>query len=417
MKFTRTLQMCGLLLAAALIALPAQLQAAVRQRCNGLMIRNYVHENDPNPSNNTFRPTFIKSVVIDVKWSELEPSSTIVANDYSAAGWVKIDTAIASITTRLAAQTPPLVPRIRLRIQAGRESPQWAKELDGGDPTLGLPEQPGPGPGAPVTIYHPQDNGVASTIPRFWGHLANINDPNSRVYPYLDAYAALMQRIQAKYGSDTKVCEVVASGAMMRFAEPFTRSADDGFSNQRLWNAGLNYLTDLAAHQRVITIHKNTFPEIRTSLSISVWDIIVGPDSPTYNDSEFFPAVRDFAEWARGQLNARLVLQNNGAGVDANPDCGNPGENHFSYLQSLKIPTPVNTTGFQTRTLARLNCNPAKQLAALKFTLDLCDGMGANFAELPGGIETLFPATETQTSLQLATAALQPYHDAITANP
>ena len=121
--------------------------------------------------------------------------------------------------------------------------------------------------------------------------------------------------------------------------------ADKG-TNARLFRAGLTLAKDRAAHQRAIEIHDRLFKRTRTSLAINAWDVI--DDSVSHYHSSFAPTY-EFVSEARNRMGAKLVLQNNGTGVDANPDHGTPETSHFAYLASVAGPK-----GFQTRTLARL---------------------------------------------------------------
>jgi len=76
-------------------------------------------------------------------------------------------------------------------------------------------------------------------------------------------------------------------------------------------------------------------------------------------------------------MGERLVLQNNGTGVECGWSAGaTVRTNHFCCLSSMAGPK-----GFQTRTLRRLGGTED----ALCETLDRALQMGAQFVELPGG--------------------------------
>lgn len=290
---------------------------------------------------------FIDSVVAHVLWRELETAD----GRFDGPGWAKIENARRQGL------------KVRVRVMAGVHAPGFVKQIGGpgiSDPEHGTDCSKTGG----IAIWNRHDN-RPGVIPRFW--LPEV----------LDQYEQLMAEVARRYDGVPEIREVVASGCMTTYAEPFYRAHGDAGSNARLFQAGLDFQKDRAAHRRVIEIHHRLFHRTRTSLAINAWDII--DDSPAHHRSSFEPTF-EFARWARGLMGEKLVLQNNGAGADTNPDRGSPETSHFAFLKS--VPGPK---GLQTRTLQRLGGNAA----GLFKTLDAALRMGANFVELPSGFQRL----------------------------
>lgn len=197
--------------------------------CIGLMVRHYVPE--------AKLPEFMQTAVLEVKWAELEASD----QDLHGQGWDRIEAARRSGL------------RLRLRIFARTRSPVFVKRLVGSP--ISDEEH-----GTDAT----QTGGVAiwnlsarrgGTIHRFWEPVV------------LDQYDQLMREVARRYDDAPEVCEVVASGAMTLFSEPFYRGQRETGTNARLFAAGLNIARDAAAHRRVIEIHNRVCKRTRTSLA------------------------------------------------------------------------------------------------------------------------------------------------------
>jgi len=340
---TAALRAATPVLAASALAMGPALAGAAEESpdlkppCIGLMIRHY-RPGEPVPG-------FMRSAVLEVGWTELESSDQV----FDGPGWGRIEAARRSGL------------RLRLRIFAGTQSPVFVKKLAG--PPISDPEH---GTDASAT------GGVAiwnlssrrgGTIPRFWEAVV------------LDQYEQLMREVARRYDDAPEICEVVASGAMTLYAEPFYRGTRDSGTNARLLAAGLDFARDEAAQRRVIEIHDREFRHTRTSLAINAWDVI--ETTPPHWRSDFAPTAA-LVRWARAKMGPKLVLQNNGTGLDADPSAGTTGTNHFAFLQAIDGPK-----GFQTRTLPRLGGGAS----GLYQTLDKILSMGGSFAELPAGYQ------------------------------
>jgi hypothetical protein len=308
--------------------------AQLKAPCRGLMSRDY-----PPPAD----MPFLDCVVVQVSWRDLETAD----QQFDGPGWKKIEEARKTGV------------KIRLRIFAGIHAPGFVKRLGGpgiSDPEHGTDCSKTGG----IAVWNRFDQ-KGGSIPRFW--LPEV----------LDQYEQLMAEVARRYDDAPEIREVVDSACMTHYAEPFYRAHTDKPTNQRLFEAGLTFAKDRAAHQRAIEIHDRLFKKTRTSLAINAWDVI--DDSPSHHHSTFEPTY-EFVTWARKLMGEKLVLQNNGTGADARFDAGTPRTNHFSFLKSATGPK-----GFQTRTLARLGGTAE----GLFRTLDAALAMGANFVELPSG--------------------------------
>jgi hypothetical protein len=326
------------LIAVGLALIQTASAAHLKPHCRGLMLRDF--------SGPATIP-FVDHAVVQVKWKDLEA----VDQKFDGPGWEQIERARKSGM------------KLRLRIFAGIHSPAFVIGMGG--PGLSAPEHNidcSKTGGIAVWNRHDQKGG---RIPRFW--LPEV----------LDQYEQLMTEVARRYDEAPEILEVVASGCMTVYAEPFYRAHGEAGTNRRLFEAGLTLEKDRAAHQRVIEIHHRLFQRTRTSLAVNAWDVI--DDSPKHHHASFEPT-HEFVTWARELMGEKLVLQNNGTGVEANPDRGTPHNNHFAFLKSVSGPK-----GFQTRTFARLGGTAE----GVWQTLDTALRMKANFVELPSGFQRL----------------------------
>ncbi|MBI4979606.1 MAG: hypothetical protein HZC28_19160 [Spirochaetes bacterium] len=323
-------------LVAALTVFASSAAAEIKPFCSGLITRDGL----PPAS-----MPFIDSIVVMVNWNDLES----FANQFSGKGWQEIEHART------------LGKKIRLRVMAGVHAPYFVKAIGNvrtADLNRGVKLNC---VSSGVAVWNEHDK-TGGFIPLFWRD------------DVLDRYEMLMKEIALRYEDAPEIVEVVDTACMTLYAEPFYRAHADRDSNKRLWDAGLTFEKDKAAHERAIRIHDKYFKKTRTSLAVNPWDIIDG--SPTHHSNSFTPTY-EFAQWARALMGERLVLQNNGTGVDAGCRGGTPSSQHFCYLAWVKGPK-----GFQTRTAQRLGGE-----AGLWKTIDTALGMGANFIELPQGFQ------------------------------
>jgi len=274
------------------------------------------------------RPEFayMNSFVVPIEWRELESAS-----GWLEVGWDKIDAAIAEANQRGMG--------IRLRIHAGTRAPDFVKSKV--VLSNGLRHRSGDG------IDCSASGGIAVQTPHGQGCAAAFWKPE-----VLTEYEELMAEVARRYEGTPSMREVVASGCQTLFAEPFYRAHSDRGSNQRLFAEGLDYAADLSCHERVIRFHARTFHAMRTSLALNPWDIIVNPEGDLLGPPDNWVRARDFADWARGWMGSRLLLQNNGKGEDTSEKCGStdPAVNYWCYIKFYP-----GSRGFQSETWKRLH--------------------------------------------------------------
>lgn len=206
---------------------------------------------------------------VNVGWNELEPTR----GDYSGLGWRAID--------GLLAQEPE---GIRLRIFSGIYAPRWLDDISG----------------PAVSVLNPT-SGTQGLVPRFWTD------------EYWPEYRRLMEEVAFRYDNDPRVKDVVISGAMTIFAEPFIRAGGDVASNTRLFQAGLNETTDLQAQWKAVNIHAEAFTHTRFSLATHLsWQVI---DSSSDHMTPSWTKQRDLLLAMRAAYGEQLVIQNNGVGA------------------------------------------------------------------------------------------------------
>jgi len=216
--------------------------------------------------------SFIDDVVVMVNWSDLEASD----QNFTGTGWTKIDNAKSLGTVK-----------IRLRIMAGRHAPQFVKDIGG---TGG------------VTVTNAFDN-VTGTVPRWW------------LPAVIAQYEELLDEVKSRYdnymGNNILIREIVASGAMTIYAEPFFRSHNHGVSNQNLIAEGLTFADDLAAHTDILSAHQTKFNTIRTSIAVNPWEKMAPSSPPNYSMTSLSDTT-SFLNTQRSSMGVELVLQNNG---------------------------------------------------------------------------------------------------------
>lgn len=238
-----------------------------------------------------------RSSFINVDWASMEGTR----GAFSGSGWTEINNLLNSL---------PAGNTARLRIFSGVYAPGWAKNLGGGAISI-------TNPGIPDT----------GTVPRWWTR------------EYLDAYAAFMTEVARRYDNDERVADVVMSGAMTFFAEPFIRSGTDTASNTRLFQAGLNEETDKAAFLSVADIHAAAFAKTRYSLATHIqWQVV---DGSTDHMTLSWPKERDLLLQLRAKHGERLVIQNNGAGSAPGTipiQAPEAADNMWSFLRAIDGP-------------------------------------------------------------------------------
>jgi hypothetical protein len=248
----------------------------------------------------------IDHAVIGGPWADFEPRP----GDFSGPGWERLDAALRD--------QPGF--RFRLRIMAGREAPDWAKQLGGSCVPVEAPESQLP-----------------SCVPRFW-----TDD-------FLDAYGRLMAEVARRYDREPRILDVVNSACMTTWAEPFIRTGRNRTANLALWDGGLNQTSDRHCFERSMQAMDRAFRSTRISLATHrVWQVVVGPDDAPSGMRPSWPEERALLNELRSRYGAKLVVQNNGLGGDEGCRGGEPladASSMWCWLASLPPPKGFQTEG------------------------------------------------------------------------
>ena len=175
----------------------------------------------------TAHPAVYAGAVINLKWSDLEPSEG--SYDFST-----VETALNTVASYNAAypQTPLAA---KLRVFAGVNCPAWVYQ------TLGSVQLVSAAPSATT-----QANGATFTFAHFW------------TAAYETAWAALMSSLAATYDNEALVSCITISSASSHTAEPFTIGSNQqnaaaliaaGFTDAQWQQALNNAVQDYAAWQ------------------------------------------------------------------------------------------------------------------------------------------------------------------------
>jgi hypothetical protein len=248
----------------------------------------------------------VDHAVVGGPWADFESRP----GEFSGPGWARVDAALRD--------QPDF--KFRLRIMAGREAPDWAKQLGGGC----------------VQVQGPNSQ-IPSCVPRFWTDA------------FLDAYQRLMAEVARRYEREPRVLDVVNSACTTTWAEPFIRTGRNRTANLALWNAGLNQESDRGCFERSMQIMDRAFRSTRISLAThQVWQLVVGPEAERSGMRPSWPDERVLLNDLRSRYGAKLVVQNNGLG--GNEGCGGgealaTASSMWCWLASLPPPKGFQTEG------------------------------------------------------------------------
>lgn len=275
----------------------------------------------------------VRGWVVKALWSELQPSAGgPIAPDNP------IDRAIAEVR-RLNIARPDAPLALKLRVYAGPEAPQWAKELGG----------------APVMITNPQGNQAAqgATVGRFW------------TPEYGRAYADLQAKLAARYDSVPELRENVISRCALVYAESFVRLRGDRPSIDNLLAAGFTKDADRTCLQESVQAH-SVWTSTRSDLQFTPYQDIE-QRGPKATDEAF---TEELMGYCRDTLGLRCVLENNSLRFPPNyPELN-------AKLKELGPPL-----SYQTATASRVG--------DLLQALDYGVAQGADSIELPASYRQL----------------------------
>jgi len=214
----------------------------------------------------------IDHAVVGGPWADFEPRP----GAFSGPGWDRVEAALRDRPAD----------KLRLRIMAGRDAPDWAKRLGG----------------SCVQVQAPNSQ-IPSCVPRFWTDA------------FLDAYGRLMAEVARRYDREPRILDVVNSACTTTWAEPFIRTGRNRAANLALWDAGLNQASDRRCFERSMELMDQAFRSTRISLAThQVWQLVVGPDGTPSGMRPSWPDERELLNELRSRYGAKLVVQNNGLG-------------------------------------------------------------------------------------------------------
>lgn len=296
-------------------------QAALKPAITGLLDRD-------GPPSQAYQKV-VNGFVVQANWSDLQPmqGGPIAANN-------AIDQAIAQVQ-RLNSQDTTLNMRIKIRVYAGINAPEWAKNLGG----------------SPVAVTNPQ-NGKGGTVGRFW------------TAPFGQAYSDLESKLAAKYDSVPQILDVTISWCTTFYAEPFIRDAGDRASVQNLLAAGFSVEADQKCQREQVDAHR-VWQATHSSLSFNPYQVISAGGSA--NPDESF--TEQMMLYCRQTLGQRCVLENNSIRWPAQAN-----EYSSMYAKIKALGAPIT---FQTATPEKIG----DWQGALTFAVD----EGASAVELPAG--------------------------------
>ena len=247
----------------------------------------------------------VDHAVIGGSWADFEPRP----GDFSGPGWDRVAAALRD--------KPGY--KFRLRIQAGRSAPDWAKQVGGSC----VPVE------APATR-------IPACVPRFWTD------------EFLEAYARLMAEVARRYDREPRILDVVNSACTTTWAEPFIRTGRNRRANLALWEAGLNPASDRHCLERSMEIMDEAFRSTRISLATHLaWQLVVGPEAPS-GMRPSWAEERALLNQFRSRYGAKLVVQNNGLGGNEGCRGGQPlatASSMWCWLAALPAPKGFQTEG------------------------------------------------------------------------
>ena len=282
------------------------------------------------PASGGFDPA-LGGFVVNATWARLQPDP---GGPLSTGG---IDEAVSR--ARAYNSSHPAHPfRIKLRITAGVDAPEWAKRL-GGSPV-------------DVTSTRPP---LSGTVGRFW-------EP-----AYQAAYAAFQSALATRYDGVPEIREVVISQCMTFYAEPFIRQTSAPATVRDLLAAGFTTEADRACQESAVRAHL-AWKRTRSDLTVNPYQAIE-PDGTTRVDESF---TEGLMAYCRQVLGPRCVLENNSI-----RDPIQRGAYPAMYARMQAMGRPM---AFQLATMSRVG--------SLTGAISLAAGYGAEAVELPQGYES-----------------------------
>ena len=269
--------------------------------------------------------------VIRVRWADLQaaPGGDLAADN-------DIDHTIAEVRA-LNATRPSNPLGLKLRVTAGIDSPDWAKQLGG----------------SPVAVHDPF-SGASGTAPRFWTD------------EFGAAYRDLQARLAARYDGVAELREVAITRCTTVFAEPFLRQASDPATAGALVAAGLTEALDERCLGQQLQDHL-AWTTTRSDLALNPYQRVARPGSGSKGGSPVDLALTlRVMDLCRETLGTRCGLENNSLRTPV--QAGNAP----IYDRMRVLGGPIS---FQTAS--------AERAGDLQATIQSAIGYGASSVELP----------------------------------
>ncbi len=229
---------------------------------------------------------------------------------------------------------------LKLRVYAGDEAPEWAKQLGG----------------PPVPLVDPAD-GQTFTIGRFWTE------------PFGRAYADFQGLLAARYDDVAEIRETIVSRCTTVFAEPFIRQTAAAENLTTYAAAGLNDETDLRCFKEQVDAH-DVWKRTRSDLAVSPYQSVqakaAARDEGRAQRGGDLDIPEQVMRYCRERLGPRCVLENNSLRIEPRAQY----EELYEVMRGLGRPL-----AFQTA-----NGDKVGDLAA---TISRAADLGAASVELP----------------------------------
>ena len=229
---------------------------------------------------------------------------------------------------------------LKLRVYAGDQAPEWAKQLGG----------------PPLTLVDPADGGT-STIGRFWTE------------PFGRAYADFQALLAARYDGVAEIRETVISRCTTVFAEPFIRQTGAGENLTTFGAAGLNDKTDQRCFEEQVDAH-DVWKRTRSDLAVSPYQSVqakaAARDEGRAQRGGDLAIPEQVMRYCRERLGPRCVLENNSLRIEPRAQY----EQLYEVMRGLGRPL-----AFQTAT--------GDKVGDLAATISRAADLGAASVELP----------------------------------
>lgn len=266
----------------------------------------------------------VDGFVVSVPWAVLQPAA-----DAPLADGNPIDKAIA------VAHAEGL--KLKLRVTAGVDAPDWAKHL-GGDPVE-------------VADYY----GRQGTVGRFWSEQFGA------------AYRQLQRELAARYDDVPEVVQTQITRCTTMFAEPFLRQGRSPGTIRSLLEAGYSNLADEICQREQVDAHE-VWRRTRSGLSFNPYQHVSG-DGGVTPDETF---TEEMMVYCRHVLEARCVLENHSIRTTGQGRC------YQDMYEAMRV--LGGAIGFQTAAPSRVG--------SLTGTLVWAVEQGASSVELPVSYRT-----------------------------